>query len=245
MQFSFACATDVGRLRPNNEDAVVVDPAIGLAVLADGMGGYRGGEVASRLCCETVQAELHVRLRQPRAEPRAALLAAVAQANQRIYEASQREPAWRGMGTTVVAALMDGVHLTVAHVGDSRLYRLRQGSLVALTRDHSLVQEQVQAGLISAQDARATPYRNLLTRAIGVGPAVQIDHAEHVVEPGDTYLLCSDGLHDLLTDTEIARCLCSTAPLERAAWALIDAANAAGGRDNIAVALIACWPDDR
>ncbi len=195
MSIQFAAATDVGRLRPNNEDAVLIDATLGVAVLADGMGGYNAGEVASRLCCETV----------------------------------------------VVAGWRDG-QLTVAHAGDSRLYRLRQGLLAQLTRDHTLVQDHVDAGLLPASDARLTGYRNLVTRAIGVAPWVDIDLAEHAVLAGDTYLLCSDGLTDMLTDAEIARILRHTGASDAAARALVAAANAAGGRDNITVALIHCPP---
>lgn len=243
MQFQFACATDVGQVRPNNEDAVLVDTALGLAVLADGMGGYNAGEVASRLCCETIHAALREVVGARTGDQRGALLHAVDQANRRVHDDAQRHTAHRGMATTVVVVLVQGARLTVGHVGDSRLYRLRQGQLAQLTRDHTLVQEHVEAGLLSPAGARVTGYRNLVTRAIGIAPWVEVEVAEHVVQPGDTYLLCSDGLTDMLTEAEIARILCRAGPLARAADALIAAANAAGGRDNVAVALIHCAPD--
>jgi len=243
MQFHFACATHVGQVRTNNEDAVIVDPALGLAVLADGMGGYNAGEVASHLCCHAVHENLRSLLSQRGIDLRRAVIRALDAANDRILADAQAHPAHRGMATTAVVVLVQGARLTVGHVGDSRLYRLRQGQMAQITRDHSLVQEHVDAGLLSAEGARSTGYRNLVTRALGVAPWVEVEVAEHVVQPGDTYLLCSDGLSDMLTEAEMARMLRHAGPPPQAAEALIAAANAAGGRDNITVALIHCVPD--
>ena len=242
MTIQFAAATDVGRLRPNNEDAILIDAALGVAALADGMGGYNAGEVASRLCCETVVQSLREHAALWHDDPRRALLQAIRQANRRVYEEARTHPALRGMATTVVVAGWRDGQLIVAHVGDSRLYRLRQGLLAQLTRDHTLVQDHVDAGLLPASSARLTGYRNLVTRAVGVAPWVDIDLAEHAAQAGDTYLLCSDGLTDMLTDAEIARILRDTGASDAAARALVAAANAAGGRDNITVALIHCPP---
>ncbi len=244
MPLLFACATDVGRVRPNNEDAVLVDPDLGLAVLADGMGGYQAGEVASRLCCRIIHE--HVRQALSDTVPGnedALLCAAIRAANARIYTDALLHPAHHGMATTVVAALVRPGRLAVAHVGDSRLYRLRQGQLVQLTHDHTLVQEHVDAGLLPATEARVSGYRNLVTRAVGIGPTLTPDTASHSLESGDTVLLCSDGLHDMLTEGEITHVLCRVAGPAQAAEALVAAANAAGGHDNIAVALIHCAPD--
>ncbi len=243
MQYQFACATDVGRVRPNNEDAVLVDADLGLAVLADGMGGYNAGEVASRLCCEVVHATLRQHPHTVGTDPGQALAQAIERANTAVYLDALSHPAHRGMATTVVAAWVRGDRLAVGHVGDSRLYRLRQGQFAPLTRDHTLVQEHIDAGLIRAQDARATDYRNLVTRGIGIAPRVDADIALHTVAAGDTYLLCSDGLTDMLTEPEIAHLLCRCGRGADAAQALIAAANAAGGRDNLTVALIHCAPD--
>ncbi|MEW6694701.1 putative protein phosphatase 2C-type [Tepidimonas thermarum] len=242
MRLLFTAATDTGRLRPNNEDAVLTDAELGLAVLADGMGGYQAGEVASRLCCEAVQTSLRADDGPAGAALGERLRRAIEAANQTVYDHARHYPAYRGMATTVVAVLIDGARLAVGHVGDSRLYRLRQGQLVGLTRDHTLVQEQVDAGVLSAAAARAAQHRNLVTRAVGVAPWVDITLTEHVIAPGDTYLLCSDGLHDGLTDAEITRILCRAGPPAQTVQALIDAANAAGGHDNIAVVLIHCVP---
>jgi len=244
MPLLFACTTDVGRLRPNNEDAVVVDAELGLAVLADGIGGYQAGEVASRLCCRTVHEHVQDTLSAtPPGEEESLLRAAIQAANVRIYTDALLHPAYHGMATTVVAALVRGQRLAVAHVGDSRLYRLRQGQLVQLTHDHTLVQEHVDAGLLPAAEARITGYRNLVTRAVGISPALACDTTLQTIEAGDTYLLCSDGLHDMLTDGEIAHLLCRQAAPAQVAEALVAAANAAGGHDNIAVAVIHCAPD--
>lgn len=240
----YACASDPGRLRPNNEDAVLLDPSLGLAVVADGMGGYNAGEVAARTCCEALRAALADSAGDTLATAGERLQAAVRAANRAVFERALLEPSLRGMATTVVAVLVEGARAAVAHVGDSRLYRLRQGQLAPLTRDHSLVQEHIDAGLLDASLARATDYRNLVTRAVGIAPRVEVDIGTIDLQPGDTLLLCSDGLTDLLTDAQLARLLCQGGPLEEAAQRLVQAANAAGGRDNVSVALVHCAPAD-
>ncbi|NIC41189.1 Stp1/IreP family PP2C-type Ser/Thr phosphatase [Aquabacterium sp. A08] len=246
MKCDFFSLSDRGRVRANNEDAVAVDRDLGLAVLADGMGGYNAGEVASALATAEVQRQLRAALPRgsnaPR-EVRRALQHSVEAANLAIYEAALSRPDWRGMATTLVVALFGGARLTVGHVGDSRLYRLRQGQLALLTRDHSLLQEQIDAGLLSPDMARVAQYKNLVTRAVGVEPLVALELSEHVVQAGDTYLLCSDGLNDMLSDGEIAQILTHAPPLAQAGQALLDAANAAGGRDNISLVLVQCSPD--
>ncbi|WP_101047485.1 Stp1/IreP family PP2C-type Ser/Thr phosphatase [Macromonas nakdongensis] len=246
MKCDFFSLTDRGRVRANNEDAVVLDPTLGLAVLADGMGGYNAGEVASHLATTEVLRHLRDTLQDGQSGPREvrrALQHSVEAANLAIYEAALGNPDWRGMATTLLVTVFGGARLTVGHVGDSRLYRLRQGQLIQLTRDHSLLQEQIDAGLVSPEMARVAQYKNLVTRAVGVEPLVSLEVAEHVVQAGDTYLLCSDGLNDMLPDGQMAQILKRETPLDQAGHVLLAAANAAGGRDNISLVLVQCSPD--
>ena len=245
MVCEFFSLNHTGRVRANNEDALLVEPAAGLAVLADGMGGYNAGEVASAMATEIIGAHLLPVLQQPAPDGlRLAVGSSVERANAAICETSRTEARYRGMGTTVVMTVFTPGRVLVGHVGDSRAYRLRQGRLETLTRDHSLLQEQIDAGLVRPERAHEAPYRNLLTRALGMTPVVQIDLAEHTVEPGDLYLLCSDGLNDMLRDDQIARHLAAQTTLEAMGHALVDAANAAGGRDNISVVLMRCASTD-
>jgi len=245
LPLSLHAATDVGRLRLNNEDAVAVDPALGLAVLADGMGGYQAGEVASQMTVQILQATLRERLAALGGSRIAvdlpqALAAATDAAVAAVYEAANTRPELAGMGTTLVVALAFGTRLWVGHIGDSRAYRWRDGRLKLLTRDHSLLQEQLDAGVISPVEARHAAHRNLVTRAIGVELEVELELHAHDLAPRDLILLCSDGLTDMLADDELALLLAGHdgAALPELAQACIDAANAAGGRDNIAVALL-------
>ena len=217
MQYSFYALTDVGQVRFNNEDALAIDEDFGIAVLADGMGGYNAGEVASGMAVASVKSEL---LRWLSVETQAA------------------NPHYAGMGTTVVAAVFKNDCLILGHVGDSRCYRSRAQALTQITRDHSLVQERVDAGLLTPEEALFAPGKNLLTRALGVEDEVQVALGEHAVQHGDVYLLCSDGLTDMLNDAEIAAAMAIGAPLPTIAAELVAKANAAGGRDNIAVLLV-------
>ncbi|WP_325344431.1 Stp1/IreP family PP2C-type Ser/Thr phosphatase [Xylophilus sp.] len=243
MNYEFCARTDTGLLRSNNEDAVAFDAANGLTVLADGMGGYNAGEVASSMAAGLVQAGMGRWLAEaggqasPR-EVRRALEICVDNANGAILQASQANPQYAGMGTTLVAACFHDNRLVLGHIGDSRGYRLRDGALDQITRDHSWLQEQVDAGIITAEQAAVSPNRNLVTRALGVEEAAQIEVHEHRVEPGDLYLLCSDGLPDMVDDDDIATILRAGLSLEDTARTLIDSANAQGGRDNISVVLI-------
>lgn len=241
MRYEFDGLTDVGRVRANNEDSIRYDGAAGVAVLADGMGGYNAGEVAADMATSIILADLQQCARSPgEAAPpaREALQNAIARANLEIFQSAEREVAHAGMGTTVIAAWFRGPKLWLGHVGDSRCYRWRRHQLVQITRDHSLLQEQLDAGLISPEEAAVADYRNLVTRALGVSPEVEIDIAEHPVEAGDLYLLCSDGLTDMLTDMEIAQMFRAGAELSHLAHKLVAAANARGGRDNISVMLV-------
>lgn len=243
MRYEFSSATDTGRLRNNNEDAVACEASLGLAVLADGMGGYNAGEVASAMATGTVSTALGTWLlsRQDHFNARETALAmrlSVERANQVIYQAALDHSEFAGMGTTVVVAVFSGARALVGHVGDSRCYRWRDGQLSRLTRDHSLLQEQLDAGLLSAEAARSAPYRNLVTRALGAEAQVALDVGEHVVSPGDLFLLCSDGLTDMLPDDALAHLLKTSSPADDLAQTLVDAANEAGGRDNISVILV-------
>ena len=237
MPCAFISLTHPGRVRPNNEDAIALEPAIGLAVLADGMGGYNAGEVASAM------ATTHIaRLLGPQAPAgltEDAVVRAVESANRAIWAAAATHAEYSGMGTTVVVALFGEGRLLLAHVGDSRAYRVRGGQLVQLTRDHSFQQEQIDAGLLMPEEAFTAPHRNLVTRALGVEATVEVEIHGHGVLPEDLYLLCSDGLSDMLPDAELAALLAGGGNLAEMADRLVDAANARGGRDNISV-ILAC-----
>ena len=243
MSHEFFHAVDPGRARSNNEDAVAVDPSQGLAVLADGMGGYNAGEVASGMATAIVCSELGRWLAEAgpnasAADLRQAVKACVDDANRAIFSAALANPLYAGMGTTLVVAVLRAHRLWLGHVGDSRAYRWRDGELLQLTRDHSLLQEQIDAGLISPALAASSPHRNLVTRALGVEPSVALEIRGLDAKPGDTYLLCSDGLTDMLADAAIGRMLQSHDALFETGQAMIDAANLAGGRDNISLILI-------
>jgi protein phosphatase len=234
--------TDTGMVREHNEDSFVILPENGLAILADGMGGHLAGEVASAMAVDQVSQFLlrAFKQRSTAATRDAELLAeAIQSANAAIHEASISRPEQAGMGTTIVATVFHDRHLTVAHVGDSRLYRYRRGLLSQVTEDHSMVQELLRRGLISPEEARTSANRNLVTRALGVDPIVDVEVAEQPVEPGDVYLLCSDGLNDVLTDDEIAALLAAHEhDLDAAAHDMIQQVNARGGPDNVSIVLI-------
>lgn len=241
--------THPGQVRTHNEDSVACDASCGLVVLADGMGGYNAGEVASGLAVSLIPAEIRQALQSacPADKDEAAnedigvrlLRDNVQKANASIYQASQTEQQYAGMGTTVVAGLFYDNRVTVAHVGDSRMYRLRGESFEAITRDHSLLQEQIDSGLISEEDARRSRNKNLVTRAVGIEADVEPEVHVHDVQLGDIYLLCSDGLNDMVADEEIGSALqMLQANLPLAASQLIDMANDNGGRDNVSVILV-------
>ena len=243
MAYEYSSLSDVGRQRANNEDAVLVDAEHGIVVLADGMGGYNAGEVASALAVDLVMRELRRWLstsahRASTRDVRRAMEICVDLANREIFEAANTHAAYAGMGTTLVMAVVREDTLLVGHVGDSRLYRWREGVLDQVTRDHSLLQEQLDIGLITPEEAEHSGNRNLVTRALGVEDTVLLDVRELTVAPGDAFLLCSDGLNDMLSDGDIASILASELPLDACATRLVGEANERGGRDNITVALI-------
>ena len=242
MSLEFHCATDTGRARNNNEDSVAVDEPTALVVLADGMGGYNAGEVASGMATSFIKTELGRWLAEASenatdTDVRRAMDICVDNANRAIFNAANSNPQYAGMGTTLVVGVFRDSRLLMGHVGDSRAYRLRASRLVQITHDHSLLQEQIDSGLITPEQAAFSANKNLVTRAVGVEDTVLLETHLHDVLPGDTYLLCSDGLSDMLDDESIAQLLMSTESLSEAASALIDAANDAGGKDNISVVL--------
>ena len=246
--------SDVGRRRPHNEDSTLSDAETGLMVLADGMGGYKAGEVASAIAVTTVHHEVLAGLDQIKQEkPRghAALSPqsqvvkdAIITANSGIYRTAQRDPQCQGMGTTIVTALFYNNSVTIAHVGDSRLYRLRGDEFSQITRDHSLIQELIDRGLYTPEEAALNTPKNLVTRALGIEPDVNVDIAEQPVVPGDIFLLCSDGLNDMVDDEEIHLTLSKySANLVQAVEELIRLANARGGKDNTSIILIRAKED--
>ena len=244
LSYQFCALTDQGRVRGNNEDAYALDDVVGLAVLADGMGGYNAGEVASQMACASIQREMRRWFGADGSgseispqDIRRALARSVTQANAEVLKAARGNSSYTGMGTTLVAGVFHAQELVLGHIGDSRCYRLRGNEFMQLTRDHSLLQEQIDAGLLTPEQAATATYRNLVTRALGVDAAVMLEVHEHQVEPEDLYLMCSDGLSDMLRDAEIARILASSTSLEAGAKALIAQANERGGRDNITVVL--------
>ena len=244
MNYQFHAVTDPGRARENNEDSVAFDAEALVAVLADGMGGYNAGEIASGMATAFIKSELSRwlieagALAQPK-EIRRAMEICVDNANLAIYNSANANPAFAGMGTTLVLGVFKEGRLLVGHIGDSRCYRLRSNSLQQITKDHSLLQEQIDAGLITQEQAAVSPIKNLVTRALGVEQAVMLEVNEFSVEPGDLYLMCSDGLSDMVTDEVIARIAGEASGLDQISGHLVTAANDNGGKDNISVLMIA------
>ena len=243
MNYTFVTRTDPGRARENNEDAVVVDGDTQLCVLADGMGGYNAGEIASGMATAFIKSEMARWLTEAgrgakTKEIRRALEICVDNANRSIFNAANSNPQYSGMGTTLVVGVFRGTTLVLGHIGDSRCYRLRNGEFAQITKDHSLLQEQIDAGLITQEQAVGSSIKNLVTRALGVEDAVALDMSEHEVEVGDSYLMCSDGLSDMVDDAEIASILGGPASMEQKADSLVETANAHGGRDNISILLV-------
>ena len=243
MIYSFSAQTHVGQVRSNNEDSVAFEQRLGLGILADGMGGYNAGEVASGMATAFIKSEMvqwlddageHATLRAIRQ----ALEVSVEKANLSIYRAATTQPQYNGMGTTLVVCVFHENALVLGHIGDSRAYLLRRGQLTQLTKDHSVLQEQIDAGLITPEQARTSNQKNLVTRAVGVEVPVGLEVHEHQVLPGDTYLLCSDGLSDMLEDAQISEILQTAQPAQALADSLVQVANAKGGRDNITVLLV-------
>ena len=243
MIYEFCTHTDPGLARENNEDSVTFDAPARLGILADGMGGYNAGEIASGMATAFIKSEMarwlsevgrHAKIK----EIRRALEICVDNANRSIFNASDSNPQYSGMGTTLVVGVFHGATLVLGHIGDSRCYRLRNAELSQITKDHSLLQEQIDAGLITQEQASSSTIKNLVTRALGVEDAVMLELNEHNIEVGDCYLMCSDGLSDMVDDVQIASILGGPIPMEQKADSLVAAANENGGRDNISVLLV-------
>lgn len=246
--------THPGMVRAHNEDSVGIEAASGLVLLADGMGGYNAGEVASGIAISVTATEIARYLQHASAidknpetqeELAVSLLSDnIKKANTSIYQASQSQPQYAGMGTTIVAALFYDNRVAVGHVGDSRLYRLRDEKLISVTKDHSLLQEQIDIGMISVEEARYSKNKNLVTRAVGIDEEVEPEVHVYDVLLGDIYLLCSDGLNDMVEDDDIESVLYAMqGNLPLAAEQLIQMANDNGGRDNVSVMLVKVLAD--
>ena len=244
MRISSGGLTDTGRTRGHNEDCFAIDEEVSLYVVADGMGGHTHGEVASKISVDSILQFFADDGAESPFPPDEGLLphsntlkAAVGVAQQGVLAAIERDHSLDGMGTTVVGLCIRDAVGAVAHVGDSRVYRLRNGELELLTRDHTWVNEQVMAGYLSEEQARNHPLRNVVTRALGGEEKVVVDVREVPIEVGDLFMLCSDGLSGMIRDSEIKALLEEGKPLQETCQNLIDAANERGGKDNITVVL--------
>ena len=250
MKVTYQALTDVGRKRKGNEDSLFVNPEQKLFVVADGMGGHAAGEIASRIAVDSINEFVCLTggdeeitwpfgLDETISYDDNRLKTAVRFANRKVLEATKEKSEYEGMATTVCAVLVDDQVANLAHVGDSRVYLFRDGELSQLTSDHSWVNEQIQSGVISAEQARTHPLRNVVTRALGGKADLQVDMQTHDFQAGDVLLLCSDGLTTMIPDDEIARVMREgSGDIETTAQELVDAANAKGGEDNITVVLL-------
>lgn len=240
----YALKTDPGQVRPLNEDAVGADPDAGLFILADGLGGYNAGEIASTMAVSALLADLPSDLVAARDaaqpfDPARALRERLVAMNGAIFRAALNSSAFEGMATTIVIAWLLGDRLWVAHAGDSRLYRLRAGQLEQLTRDHSFSQELLDAGMVTEEEARVLPAKNLVTRALGASAELDPEVHDYAIESGDLLMLCSDGLTEMIDAPEIGSVLAAAAGnVHEAARLLVERANEAGGRDNVSVIVV-------
>ncbi len=243
--------SDKGMVRPRNEDSFFRDDDLTLYVVADGMGGHRGGDVASRLAVEEIERAVRewtpgdvneiTGVNGPLPEVESKMTMALKQANSRIWNDAAANPDHRGMGTTSTAAFIEDGEVTIAHVGDSRAYLIRDSQMRQVTEDHSWVNEQVKAGFITNEEARTHRLKNLITRSLGHEPSVKVDVLRLILMEGDRFVLCSDGLTNLVTDEEIADVLLSSVAPE-ALKKLVDLANERGGNDNITAVVIEVHP---
>ena len=243
-KMELALLSDTGKMRNNNEDSALIDPGMGLAMVADGMGGHSSGEVASSMAVKVTRDKFESMQRtglKPGAYDPAYSMEtnqlgfAVQLANSVIYEAGNSTPENKGMGTTLSAILLNGENLSVAHIGDSRVYLLRDGSLQHITEDHSLVMEHVRKGLLTQQQADTSPLQNILTRALGSQKTPQIDLKEVPVKENDRFLLCSDGLFKAVSEDTIIQIMQDTPDLKKTCQLLVKTANENGGPDNVTV----------
>jgi protein phosphatase len=250
MKITYKAVSDVGRKRKGNEDSLFVNPEQHLFVVADGMGGHAAGEIASKVAVESINEFVCLTggdeeitwpfgLDENISYDGNRLKTAIRYANRKVLEATKEKSEYEGMATTVAAVLVDGDTANLGHVGDSRVYLVRDGEITQLTSDHSWVNEQIQSGVISPDQARTHPLRNVVTRALGGKPDLQVDMQQHKAKAGDILLLCSDGLTTMIPDEDIVRVVREAgSDVEKAAQALVASANAKGGEDNITVLLI-------
>jgi len=250
VKITYKAVSDVGRKRKGNEDSLFVNPEQHLFVVADGMGGHAAGEVASKVAVDSINEFVCLTggdeeitwpfgLDENISYDGNRLKTAIRYANRKVLEATKEKSEYEGMATTVAAVLVDGDCGNIGHVGDSRVYLVRDGQITQLTSDHSWVNEQIQSGVISPDQARTHPLRNVVTRALGGKPDLQVDMQQHKAQAGDILLLCSDGLTTMIPDDEIARLMREAGgDVDKAAQSLVSSANAKGGEDNITVLLI-------
>jgi serine/threonine protein phosphatase PrpC len=252
MKIRYAAKTDVGMKRTHNEDYFSLIEDEQLFLVADGMGGHASGEVASKMAAETI-GEFYQRTREdedatwPYKMDRSLsyienrLVCGIKLANLRIFETSNRDLRYKGMGTTIVSTLVSGDKIYVGHVGDSRVYRVREGAINQLTRDHSLLEDYKEAKPdMTEEEERNFPHKNVITRALGMRETVQVDIRSHQIKSGDVYILCSDGLSGMVVDEQICQIASNAKSLERAVAELVDAANRNGGTDNVTTLLLQC-----
>jgi len=240
----YALVSHPGQVRPLNEDALGARPDLGLFVLCDGLGGYNAGEIAATMAVSSLMSRLADDCAKAQADgvpldARSVLAARLIEMNAVIARAAANSAAFEGMATTIVIAWILGERLWVAHAGDSRLYRFREGVLEGITRDHSFSQELLDAGMVTEEEAKSLPAKNLVTRALGAAGDVEPEVNDYPLRVGDVLMLCSDGLTEMIDDVQIAGAIFASVPdVQRAAQRLVDLANAAGGRDNVSVIVV-------
>ena len=248
MRFSVGYATDVGKKRAQNQDSFAAIPELGLFIVADGMGGHRGGETASAMVADIVPAKMQIAVENPGQDLRAALSDAIKAANAAIHKRAAEDPALEGMGTTTTSLLFLKDSLVIGHVGDSRCYFFRPNALWQVTRDHSLVQEKLRAGLITRAQLKTDRMKNVITRSVGYEAIVDVELYDMPIQPGDVFLICSDGLSGMLDDQEmlatVQKCVIEGNDPKRAVDALVDGANENGGDDNVTVVIIKVLDDN-
>jgi protein phosphatase len=250
--FTIGAITDVGKVRAINEDNLIVEENLGLFTVADGVGGQNAGEVASKMAVETIRSHLNDKEnplvgenREEFSQDTNRMLSGIRLTNSAIYEAGQRNSKQRGMGTTISSVFINGDVMSLAHVGDSRIYRIRGERLERLTMDHSMVEEQLRRGVITEEEAAESKYKNVITRALGAEEKIEIDADEEVLLDRDKILLCTDGLTDMVGDEEILRMILRNGDdPQKACEQLVDVANGKGGMDNITVILLHCEKDE-
>ncbi len=245
MKLAAEARTDQGLVRPNNEDNYYLAEDKDVLVVADGMGGHASGEIASKMAVDVIKGffdgtddrdePVIGAYREEYSEKTNAIGSAVRLANMAIYEAAQSNPAWQGMGTTLSAVVLDNKRLSIAHVGDSRVYLVRAGNIMQLTDDHSIVQEQVRRDLLTQEEAETSQMKHVLTRALGIASDVTVDLDELTIADGDALVLCTDGLTNMVSDDDILSVVLSDDNPAAACERLVDMANGNGGQDNITI----------